>query len=74
MLPMPGKEEYHNSEKYEIYHWDWNIRNKMTMIISRINKIRHEHASLQQTNNIQFCNTDSDQVLAYYKFDDEKTR
>lgn len=70
---MPGKEEYHNSEKYEIYHWDWNIRNKMTMIISRINKIRHEHASLQQTTNIQFCNTDSDQVLAYYKFDDEKS-
>lgn len=69
---MPGKEEYHNSEKYEIYHWDWNIRNKMTMIISRINKIRNEHQSLQQTTNIQFCNTDSDQVLAYYKFDDEK--
>lgn len=70
---MPGKEEYHNSEKYEIYHWDWNLRNKMTMIISRINRIRHEHASLQQTTNIQFCNTDSDQVLAYYKFDDEKS-
>ena len=70
---MPGKEEYYNSEKYEIYHWDWNIRNKMTMIISRINKIRHEHTSLQQTTNIQFCNTDNDQVLAYYKFDDEKS-
>lgn len=70
---MPGKEEYHNSEKYEIYHWDWNVRNKMTMIISRINKIRHEHTSLQQTTNIQFCNTDNDQVLAYYKFDDEKS-
>ena len=69
---MPGKEEYLNSEKYEIYHWDWNVRNKMTMIISRINKIRHEHTSLQQTTNIQFCNTDNDQVLAYYKFDDEK--
>lgn len=70
---MPGKEEYYNSEKYEIYHWDWNIRNKMTMIISRINKIRYEHTSLQQTTNIQFCNTDNDQVLAYYKFDDEKS-
>jgi starch synthase (maltosyl-transferring) len=69
---MPGKEEYHNSEKYEIYHWDWDVRNKMTMIISRINRIRHEHTSLQQTTNIQFCNTDNDQVLAYYKFDDEK--
>jgi len=69
---LPGKEEYLNSEKYEVYHWDWNIQNKLTMVISRINKIRHEQPSLQQTSNIQFCSTDNDQVLAYYKFDDEK--
>ena len=27
---------------------------------------------MQQTNNIQFCATDNDQVLAYYKYDDDK--
>lgn len=69
---IPGKEEYLNSEKYEVYHWDWNIQNKMTMLITRINKIRHEQPSLQQTNNIVFCATDNDQVLAYYKYDDDK--
>jgi starch synthase (maltosyl-transferring) len=41
-------------------------------VISRINKIRNEHASLQQTNNIVFCATNNDKVMAYYKFDDEK--
>lgn len=69
---MPGKEEYFNSEKYEFYHWDWSIQNKLIAIITKINKIRKEQPSLQQTNNIQFCATDNDQILAFYKFDDAK--
>ena len=69
---MPGKEEYHNSEKYEFFNWDWTVQNKLITVISRLNRIRHEQPSLQQTNNIQFCATDNDQVLAYYKFDDDK--
>ncbi len=69
---MPGKEEYLNSEKYEVYHWDWTIQNKLVTVISRLNRIRHEQPSLQQTNNIEFCATDNDQVIAYYKYDDDK--
>jgi starch synthase (maltosyl-transferring) len=68
----PGKEEYLNSEKYDFFKWDWDKQNKITTIISRINKIRNEHASLQQTNNIDFCATNNDKVMAYYKYDDEK--
>lgn len=70
---MPGKEEYHNSEKYEVQHWDWTIQNKLITLITRINAIRHEHPSLQQTNNISFCATDNDQVIAYYKYNDDHT-
>ena len=71
--PMaPGKEEYLNSEKYEFVKWDWSIQNKITTLITRINFIRKEQASLQQTNNIVFCETHNDQILAYYKFDDEQ--
>jgi starch synthase (maltosyl-transferring) len=68
----PGKEEYLNSEKYEFIKWDWDRQNKITTVITRINKIRNEHASLQQTNNIVFCATNNDKVMAYYKFDDQK--
>lgn len=68
----PGKEEYLNSEKYEFVKWDWTQKNKITTLITRINLIRKEQASLQQTNNIVFCDTQSDQILAYYKYDDEK--
>lgn len=71
--PMaPGKEEYLNSEKYEFVQWDWSQKNKITTLITRINSIRKEQASLQQTNNIVFCTTNNDQILAYYKFDDDK--
>ncbi|HWS60935.1 MAG TPA: alpha-1,4-glucan--maltose-1-phosphate maltosyltransferase [Flavobacterium sp.] len=68
----PGKEEYLHSEKYEFFKWDWERQNKITTVISRINAIRKEHASLQQTNNIAFCATNNDLVMAYYKYDDEK--
>jgi starch synthase (maltosyl-transferring) len=68
----PGKEEYLNSEKYEYFKWDWEKQNKITTLITRVNTIRKEQASLQQTNNIEFCDTNNEQVLAYYKFDDDK--
>ena len=68
-----GKEEYLNSEKYEVYHWDWEAKNKLTTLITRINHIRKQQESLQQTNNIVFCKTDNEQLIAYYKFNDAKT-
>ena len=67
----PGKEEYLDSEKYEVYHWDWSIKNKLTMLITRINHIRKKQNSLQQTNNIIFCETNNENVISYYKFDDD---
>lgn len=71
--PMaPGKEEYLHSEKYQCYTWDWSIQNKLITLITRINFLRKEHLSLQQTNNIVFCETNNDQIIAYYKFDDDK--
>lgn len=69
---IPGKEEYMDSEKYQIRLWDWNKENKITMLISKINQVRKEQKSLQQTTNIEFCDTDNDQVIAYYKYDDDR--
>lgn len=70
--PMaPGKEEYLDSEKYEYYKWDWEKQNKITTLITRVNTIRKEQISLQQTNNIVFCDTNNEQVMSYYKFDDD---
>lgn len=67
---IPGKEEYQDSEKYQRKLWNWEHQNKITHLITIINTIRKEQASLQQTNNIAFLETQSDQVMAYYKWDD----
>ena len=48
-----GKEEYSNSEKFQITHYDWSIENKLTTIIAKVNYIRNFNEALQQTNNIK---------------------
>ena len=61
------------SEKFQIKHYDWFVENKITLLISKINKIRHENPALQQTNNIKFCHVENDNLLAFYKWDQDRT-
>ncbi|WP_339916234.1 alpha-1,4-glucan--maltose-1-phosphate maltosyltransferase [Yeosuana marina] len=70
---IPGREEYLNSEKFQICHYDWNKQNKLTTIISKINQIRQEQEALQQTNNIKFCHIENNNLMAFYKWNDTKT-
>ena len=65
--PVPKKEEFLNSEKYEIRAWDWERTNKLTYLISLTNRLRRENAALQQTNNLTFCPIADDFLLAYLK-------
>ncbi|QXP65681.1 alpha-1,4-glucan--maltose-1-phosphate maltosyltransferase [Polaribacter sp. AHE13PA] len=71
--PIPGKEEYYMSEKFQLCNYDWFKENKVTTLISKINHIRKEHESYQQTNNIQFLETGNDQIIAFYKWDDDRS-
>lgn len=72
--PMaPGKEEYLDSEKYEIKHWNWQAKTKIKDIMIRINQIRRENAALQTTWHIQFGDTDNEQLLCYAKIDEAQT-
>jgi len=69
--PIEGKEEYWNSEKYEVRHYDWKRTNRMTDIMSILNRIRKENPALQSTWNIQFCTIENNQLLAYVKATDD---
>lgn len=71
--PIPHREEYLNSEKFQIQHYDWGKENYLTKVISKINHIRKECDALQQTNNIHFCKTQNENLIAFYKFNDERT-
>ena len=70
---LPGREEYLNSEKFQVTHYDWSIENKMTTLIARINAIRHQNQALQQTNNIKFCEINNDNLLAFYKWNHDRS-
>ncbi|MCB0820564.1 MAG: alpha-1,4-glucan--maltose-1-phosphate maltosyltransferase, partial [Bacteroidetes bacterium] len=65
--PMPGKEEYYNSEKYEAGHWDWKSNTPMRALIAKVNSIRHAHEEFHTMHNIRFCETDNENLLAYIK-------
>lgn len=64
---LPGKEEYLDSEKYEVRHWNWEHRNKLMHVMMHVNKARKENEALQHTNNYQSCAVDNEQLMAWVK-------
>ena len=66
---VPGKEEYWDSEKYEVRNWDWEKRNKITHVMTKMNQARKENAALQSMHNISFCSVENENLLAWYKSD-----
>jgi starch synthase (maltosyl-transferring) len=67
-LPIrPGSEEYLNSEKYEIRHWDLSAGHSLAPLITRVNQIRRENIALQSDLSLRFHAVDNPQVLCYSK-------
>jgi starch synthase (maltosyl-transferring) len=65
--PIPGREEYLDSEKYEIKVRDWNKPGNIKDYIGRLNHLRRANGALQQTENLRFVLVDDDLVLGYVK-------
>ena len=67
-LPLrTGSEEYLNSEKYEIRHWDLSAGHSIAPLITRVNQIRRENIALQSDLSLRFHAVDNPQVLCYSK-------
>jgi starch synthase (maltosyl-transferring) len=64
---IPGKEEYLHSEKYEVRSWNLDDAKSLRDVITRINRIRQENKALQTTWNLEFYETDNDNLLCYGK-------
>jgi starch synthase (maltosyl-transferring) len=69
---VPGKEEYQNSEKYQIKHYDWTVENKVTWMMRTVNKARKTLSSLQQTRNFRVLNLENQALFAYLKWEGEE--
>lgn len=71
--PIPAKEEYFNSEKYEIKIHDWKKTNRMTDIITMLNQARKDNPALQSTWNMRFCFIDDPNLIAFVKTTDDRS-
>ncbi|MEO3432183.1 maltotransferase domain-containing protein [Inquilinus sp. CAU 1745] len=69
--PVPGKEEYLNSEKYQYKVWDWDRPGNIRDWITHLNRIRRENPALHEYDNLKFYNAWNDQILWYGKMSRE---
>ena len=67
----PGSEEYLNSEKFELKHWDIKRPDSLKDFIARVNRIRRENAALQCDWNLDFYPIDNEQLICYAKFSED---
>jgi len=64
----PGTQEYYlDSEMYQHKVWDWDRPGNIIADVTRINRIRRENLALQLYDNLRFCGSDNDQIIAYAK-------
>ncbi|MDB5615640.1 MAG: alpha amylase, catalytic region, partial [Devosia sp.] len=68
---VPGKEEYLNSEKYEIRAWDMDRPDNIKSDIKFLNQLRREHKALQQFTNLDFYLAWNDNIMCYGKYTDD---
>src|SRR5581483_8782964 len=68
-----GSEEYLNSEKYEIRHWDLERPDSLQGLIARVNGIRNENAALQNDWSLRFHETENDQLICYSKESNDRS-
>jgi starch synthase (maltosyl-transferring) len=64
---MPGKEEYLDSEKYQIRAWDWDRPGNIVAEISALNRIRKQNPALQTHRGVQFLEAANDAILYFEK-------
>jgi starch synthase (maltosyl-transferring) len=60
-------EEYLNSEKYEVKHWDLKRPGSLAPFIAKVNAIRNAHRALQSDWSLAFHETDNDELMCYSK-------
>jgi starch synthase (maltosyl-transferring) len=63
----PGGEEYLNSEKYEVRHWDLDSPDSLKNFIARVNSIRRANTALQNDLSLVFHETDNPNLICYSK-------
>jgi starch synthase (maltosyl-transferring) len=61
------REEYLDSEKYEIRARDWDAAGNIKLLIGELNRLRHERPALKLYDNLRFENVTGQRTLFYRK-------
>jgi starch synthase (maltosyl-transferring) len=69
----PGREEYLDSEKYEIKTWDIDRPDSLRQLIARVNQIRRDNPAFRANHNLHFHDVDNEQIIAYSKSSEDRT-
>ena len=67
----PGSEEYRDSEKYEVRHWDLDAPGSLRHFIARVNTIRREHVALHNNRSLRFHHVENDKLVCWSKRSDD---
>lgn len=67
--PIPGKEEYNDSEKYIVKPRDWNAPGNIILDIAMLNRLRRRYPALQTHLNTRFFVAGNDHIIWYGKPD-----
>lgn len=64
---LPGKEEYLDSEKYQLRQWDRSVPGNIVAEITQLNRIRRENPALHSHLGLTFLHADNDQIIYFSK-------
>ena len=62
-----ASEEYLDSEKYQLRHWNRDAPVSLRPLIAQVNRFRREHPAMQSDWSLAFHGIDNDALLAYSK-------
>ncbi|MEW6681450.1 MAG: alpha-1,4-glucan--maltose-1-phosphate maltosyltransferase [Nitrospirota bacterium] len=68
---VPGTEEYHDSEKYQIRVRDWNQPGNIKDLVATINAIRRQNPALHSDRSLRFFACTNDRIISYAKSTDD---
>ncbi len=65
--PLPGREEYADSEKYQFKGRDWNAPGNIKEFLTRLNTIRRQNRALREYTNLRIHPAENDNILCFSK-------
>jgi starch synthase (maltosyl-transferring) len=65
--PIPGKEEYLDSEKYQFKGRNWDAPGNIKEYVTKLNAIRQENRAFHEYANLRFHHAENDNILFYSK-------